>query len=169
LVLDEVQKVPRWSETVKRLRDADTRGRRALKVVLLASAPLLIRQGMTESLAGRFEIVQHDDAGALPAKSGVSLADARRDRQFWGRVVESAVSGHLANAAAACICELFYWRERSHEVDFVVSAGKAVTGFVPRPRGVRGRVPTRGSYSSGGDGIAVEEFLERPVEHWGKP
>jgi uncharacterized protein len=57
LVLDEVQKVPRWSETVKRLWDADTRARRPLKVVLLGSAPLLIQQGMTESLAGRFEIV----------------------------------------------------------------------------------------------------------------
>ena len=45
LVLDEIQKVPRWSETVKRLWDADTRARRPLRVVLLGSAPLLIQQG----------------------------------------------------------------------------------------------------------------------------
>jgi predicted AAA+ superfamily ATPase len=57
LVLDEVQKVPRWSEAVKRLWDADTRARRPLKVVVLGSAPLLIQRGLTESLAGRFEIV----------------------------------------------------------------------------------------------------------------
>lgn len=57
LVLDEVQKVPSWSETVKRLWDADTRARRPLKVVLLGSAPLLLQQGLTESLAGRFEIL----------------------------------------------------------------------------------------------------------------
>src|SRR3990170_1269246 len=57
LVLDEVQKVRDWSEVVKRLWDADTAQLRALKVVLLGSAPLLIQKGLTESLAGRFEII----------------------------------------------------------------------------------------------------------------
>ena len=42
LVLDEIQKIPDWSETVKRLWDEDTRARRPLKVILLGSAPLLI-------------------------------------------------------------------------------------------------------------------------------
>jgi predicted AAA+ superfamily ATPase len=55
LVLDEIQKIPAWSETVKRLWDEDTRARRTLKVVILGSAPLLVAQGLTESLAGRFE------------------------------------------------------------------------------------------------------------------
>lgn len=57
LVLDEVQKLPDWSETVKRLWDEDTREGRALQVVLLGSAPLLIRRGLSESLAGRFETI----------------------------------------------------------------------------------------------------------------
>src|SRR5215469_12329780 len=48
LVLDEVQKIPRWSETVKRLWDEDSRARRQLKVLLLGSAPLLMQQGLTE-------------------------------------------------------------------------------------------------------------------------
>ncbi|PIY21397.1 MAG: AAA family ATPase, partial [Deltaproteobacteria bacterium CG_4_10_14_3_um_filter_60_8] len=55
LVLDEIQKVAGWSETVKRLWDADTVKKVPLKVVLLGSAPLLIQRGLTESLAGRFE------------------------------------------------------------------------------------------------------------------
>ena len=55
LMLDEVQKIPRWSETVKGLWDEDTRTRRKVKAVLLGSAPLLIGRGLTESLAGRFE------------------------------------------------------------------------------------------------------------------
>jgi predicted AAA+ superfamily ATPase len=41
LVLDEVQKIPRWSETVKRLWDEDSRARRPLTAVILGSAPLL--------------------------------------------------------------------------------------------------------------------------------
>src|SRR5207248_8294633 len=58
LVLDEIQKIPAWSETVKRLWDEDTRKKRLLKVVLLGSAPLLMAQGLTESLAGRFETLR---------------------------------------------------------------------------------------------------------------
>ncbi|PYP65787.1 MAG: AAA family ATPase, partial [Gemmatimonadetes bacterium] len=57
LVLDEVQKAVNWSESVKRLWDEDTRARRPLKVVLLGSAPLLVQRGLTESLAGRFEVL----------------------------------------------------------------------------------------------------------------
>lgn len=57
LILDEVQKIPGWSETVKRLWDADTRNKTDLHVVVLGSAPLLIQKGLTESLAGRFEII----------------------------------------------------------------------------------------------------------------
>lgn len=57
LILDEIQKIPGWSETVKRLWDADTINNISLKVVLLGSAPLLIHKGLTESLAGRFEII----------------------------------------------------------------------------------------------------------------
>lgn len=58
LVLDEVQKAVNWSESVKRLWDEDTRARRPIKVVLLGSAPLLVQQGLTESLAGRFEVLR---------------------------------------------------------------------------------------------------------------
>jgi hypothetical protein len=75
LVLDEIQKIPGWSETVKRLWDEDTRARRPLKVVVLGSAPLLIAQGLTESLAGRFETlaVSHWSLAEMRAAFGWSL------------------------------------------------------------------------------------------------
>ena len=57
LVLDEVQKVTGWSEIVKRLYDADARAGVQLRVFVLGSAPLLVGRGLTESLAGRFEVV----------------------------------------------------------------------------------------------------------------
>jgi len=56
LVIDEIQKISNWSETVKQLWDADTHAKRALKVILSGSSRLLLQQGLTESLAGRFEI-----------------------------------------------------------------------------------------------------------------
>jgi hypothetical protein len=58
LVLDEIQKVPRWSDSVKRLWDEDTAAGTPLKVLLLGSAPLLLQRGLAESLAGRFEVIR---------------------------------------------------------------------------------------------------------------
>lgn len=311
LVLDEIQKIPGWSETVKRLWDEDTRAKRPLKAVLLGSAPLLIAQGLTESLAGRFEVLplshwsyaemraafgwpvdayvfyggypgaapligdparwaryvldslietsisrdvllltrvdkpallrrlfelacrysgqvlsytkmlgQLQDAGntttlahylellagagmvcGLPkyagdaarsrgsspklqvlntalmtAASGYTLAEARADREFWGRLVESAVGAHLANAAMRGECALHYWRERNREVDFAVRAGRRLTaievksGRAPQAHPgtaafVQAFKPKR-SLLVGGDGIALDDFLMQPVAHW---
>lgn len=311
LVLDEIQKIPGWSETVKRLWDEDTRAKRPLKAVLLGSAPLLIAQGLTESLAGRFEVLplshwsyaemraafgwpvdayvfyggypgaapligdparwaryvldslietsisrdvllltrvdkpallrrlfelacrysgqvlsytkmlgQLQDAGntttlahylellagagmvcGLPkyagdaarsrgsspklqvlntalmtAASGYTLAEARADREFWGRLVESAVGAHLANAAMRGECALHYWRERNREVDFVVRAGRRLTaievksGRAPQAHPgtaafVQAFKPKR-TLLVGGDGIALGDFLMQPVAHW---
>jgi uncharacterized protein len=311
LVLDEIQKIPVWSETVKRLWDEDTRKKRPVKAVLLGSAPLLITQGLTESLAGRFETLrlphwsftemhrafgwtleqylyfggypgaaplvddparwlryiadslietsiardvlllsrvdkpallrrlfelacrysgqilsytkmlgQLQDAGntttlahyldllagagmvcglqkyagdaarsrgsspklqvlntaLMTVTAGVSPQEALADREFRGRLIESAVGAHLANAATAGECELYYWRERGEEVDFVVKAHSRLTAIEVKS----GRAPqahsgtaafaaafkTKRTLLVGGDGISVEEFLSRPVSEW---
>jgi len=57
LILDEVQKLTDWSETVKKLWDNDTAAGRDIQVILLGSSALLFHQGLTESLAGRFELL----------------------------------------------------------------------------------------------------------------
>lgn len=58
LVIDEIHKIKRWSEIVKREWDADTRGKRQLKLFILGSSRLMLRKGLTESLAGRFELIR---------------------------------------------------------------------------------------------------------------
>jgi len=58
LVIDEVQKIENWSEIVKKEWDADTRNQLNLKVVLLGSSRLLLKKGLTESLAGRYELIR---------------------------------------------------------------------------------------------------------------
>lgn len=311
LVLDEIQKIPGWSETVKRLWDEDTRARRRLKVVLLGSSPLLIARGLTESLAGRFEVLplshwsfaemhaafgwsldeyvfhggypgaapligeparwtryvldslietsisrdvllltrvdkpallrrlfelacrysgqvlsytkmlgQLQDAGntttlahyldllagagmvcgvpkyagdvarsrgsspklqvlntaLMTATCGYTQAEARGDGEFWGRLVESAVGAHLANAALRGECTLHYWRERNQEVDFVVQAGRKLTAIEVKsgraPRAHAGTAAFAKAFKPGrtllvgGDGLALDEFLMRPAAHW---
>lgn len=309
--LDEVQKIPGWSETVKRLWDEDTAAGAPLKVVLAGSAPLLVRHGLAESLAGRFELLHlphwslaemHDafgfdldrylffggypggaaladdaarwalyirdsliettiardvllltrvdkpallrqlfdlacrysgqilsfnkmlgqlsDAGntttlahyldllagagmvsGLPkysgsavrrrgsspklqvlntalmtAQSGLSPDEAQADRSFRGRLVESAVGAHLANAAAAGTSLVFYWRDGNHEVDFVVRSGRRLTAIEVKSGRPRDARPGMAAFTAahpearpllvGGDGIPVEEFLSRPAERW---
>jgi predicted AAA+ superfamily ATPase len=106
LVIDEVQKVQGWSETVKRLWDEDTAGRVPLFVLLSGSSPLLMQQGLTESLAGRFEIIpvphwsytemkaafgwsmdQYIYFGGYPGAASL-IADEQRWRQY---VVDSLI------------------------------------------------------------------------------
>ena len=309
LVLDEVQKITGWSETVKRLWDEDTRKKLPLKVLLLGSAPLLIARGLTESLAGRFELLHlphwsltemrdafgwdldtfvfhggypgaasliddtarwsryvldslvetsisrdvlllsrvdkpallrrlfelacqysglsytkmlgplqdagntttlahylellaaagmvtglHKYAGdtarsrasspklqvynnaLITSASGFTQAQVRAQPELWGRLVESAVGAHLANAAAGGDCELFYWRERSHEVDFVVRKGQQVTAIEVKsgraPQALAGMAAFSAAFKPqrtllvGSDGIAIDEFLSRPVSDW---
>ena len=58
LVIDEIQKIANWSEAVKEEWDEDTRKGVNLKVVLLGSSRLLLKKGLTESLAGRYELIR---------------------------------------------------------------------------------------------------------------
>lgn len=57
LVIDEIQKIGNWSERVKRLFDEDTVANRKVHVILLGSSSLLLQKGLSESMAGRFEII----------------------------------------------------------------------------------------------------------------
>lgn len=57
LVIDEVQKIPHWSSLIKSLWDEDTRNGINLSVIILGSSPWLVQKGLTESLAGRFEVI----------------------------------------------------------------------------------------------------------------
>jgi predicted AAA+ superfamily ATPase len=93
-------------------------------------------------------------------------------------VVESAVGAHLANAMAAGICDLFYWRDRNREVDFIVCAGRTVTAIEVKSGRARETPAGMDAFAAafkpartlliGGDGIELEEFLSQPVEHWVK-
>ncbi|MGB9629631.1 MAG: ATP-binding protein [Thermodesulfobacteriota bacterium] len=311
LILDEVQKVTGWSEVVKRLWDEDTRSALTLKVVILGSSSLLVQKGLTESLAGRFEIIpvthwsfiemkkafgwdleqyifyggypgaaalieDHDrwaryiidsliettisrdillltrvdkpallrrlfqlccdysgqvlsyqkmlgqlhDAGntttlahyldllngagliaglskfsgkrlrqrssspkiqvlntaLMSAPSHLTLETAQQDREYWGRLVESAVGAHLVNNARGKNVEVYYWLDRNREVDFVLRGKGQLIAIEVKSGRRRERLSGMKSFSEtfqvkrqllvGSGGIPVKEFLESPIEHW---
>ena len=73
-------------------------------------------------------------------------------------------------------CEVFYWRNRNREVDFVVRAGRTVTAIEVESGRTRRTLPGIAALTAafkpnrvllvGGDGIPLAEFLSRRVEHW---
>lgn len=75
LAIDEVQKIPYWSNTVKGLWDADRAAGLPMHVILLGSSPLLVQNGLTESLMGRFEPIKmgHWSYDEMHTAFGLSL------------------------------------------------------------------------------------------------
>lgn len=112
----------------------------------------------------------------MTARSGLTLAQAKRDGELWGRIVESAVGAHLADGHAEGRFELYYWRDRDREVDFVVKRGGKLTAIEVKTartrqakQGMEAFVAAHGKARLllvGGGGIAVEEFLSNPPDHW---
>lgn len=111
LVLDEVQKVRGWSETVKALWDQDRRAGRSLQVLLLGSSALLLARGVSESLAGRFFLHRcpHWSFAECRAAFGWSLAEwlyfggypgaaaLREDEPAWRAYVADALIETVLN------------------------------------------------------------------------
>lgn len=58
LVIDEIQKIPNWSEVVKKEWDDDSFNDVNIKVLLLGSSRVMLEKGLSESLAGRFEEIR---------------------------------------------------------------------------------------------------------------
>ncbi|AFL84363.1 putative ATPase (AAA+ superfamily) [Belliella baltica DSM 15883] len=77
LVIDEVQKIDNWSEQVKSEWDRDASLGIDVRVVLLGSSRLMLQQGLTESLAGRFEATYlgHWSYGEMKAAFGLTAEE----------------------------------------------------------------------------------------------
>ena len=311
LILDEVQKVPYWSEAVKSLWDEDTNNGLSLKVMILGSSPLLVQRGLTESLAGRFEIIpvrhwsfkemqdafgmsldeyvyfggypgaadfrsgedrwrnyiidslvettisrdillmtqvnkpallrqlfylgcqysgqvlsyqkmvgQMQDAGntttlahylellagagmlcgipkyagqqvrqrgsspklhvmdiaLMSTLSGQDFASVRSDPELWGRWIESAVGAHLVNSSIEYGFELFYWRDRGREVDFIVRHRGYLLAIEVKSHKRQTALPGMDAFINafhpdkimlvGGDGLDVALFLSMDAKQW---
>ncbi len=116
------------------------------------------------------------DTALMTAQTGLTPRETRSDPDFRGRLVESAVGAHLANAAAMGRCALFYWRDRNREVDFIVHAKGRILAMEVKSSRRRGSLPGLATFAEafspdrtllvGGDGVGLEDFLSRPVEHW---
>ena len=112
----------------------------------------------------------------LTVLSGMTPSEAVEDREFWGRLTESAVGAHLANAAFSGECDIFYWRDRNREVDFIVRGHDCLLAIEVKSGRKRSSLQGLTTFEQtfhpqrvlliGADGIPLEHFLSRSVTYW---
>lgn len=111
--------------------------------------------------------------GLKSAQATESFAELRGNPERWGRLVESAVGAYLSGFAMAGECEVFYWREATKEVDFVLRRGDKVVAIEVKSGRSRTSLPGIAAFDRvhhpdrkllvGSGGIPVEEFLRTPA------
>jgi predicted AAA+ superfamily ATPase len=115
------------------------------------------------------------NTGLVSALGALPHAAVRERPDLWGRLIETAVGAHLVNTAGALV-EVTYWRESGFEVDYVLSAGEALSAIEVKSGRTRGPIggldrfrrghPRARPLIVGTGGIPIEEFLTRPAQHW---
>lgn len=111
----------------------------------------------------------------LTAHTALSLEEARADPAFWGRLVESAIGAHLVSGLSGT-GEVFYWRERSYEVDYVFQVGRRALALEVASGRSKDTLPGLEAFTRahrpertllvGGQGVGIEEFLSSPPARW---
>ena len=102
----------------------------------------------------------------------VSFEQAILDRKLWGRIVESGIGAYLVSQAFIHRFEIFYWREREDEVDFILrkkssivaievksNAEKQTTGLEK----FRQLFKPQSAFIVGDGGISAEDFLSMDI------
>jgi len=169
-----------YTKMLGQLQDAGNTTTLAHYLDLLAGAGMLTGlqkyAGQAVRQRGSSPKLQILNTALMTAVAGLAPDEARADLTFYGRLVESAVGAHLANAAQRGDIELFYWRDRNREVDFVVRAGRRLVAIEVKSGRRRDALPGMDAFTEafrpdrtlliGGDGITLGDFLAHPVEHW---
>jgi predicted AAA+ superfamily ATPase len=57
LIIDEIQKIENWAETIKSLWDSTKKNKQQIKCLFLGSSSLNLQKGLSESLTGRYEVI----------------------------------------------------------------------------------------------------------------
>lgn len=98
----------------------------------------------------------------------VTFEQALLDRKAWGHIFESGIGAYLVSQGFVHRFEVFYWRERNDEVDFVLrkkgsiiaievkSNAEKKTGGLEKFREL---FAPRAAFIVGDGGISVEDFL----------
>lgn len=84
LVIDEIHKIPEWSNAVKKLWDRQRKDNKTkIKLILLGSSSLQIQSGLSESLTGRFQVIRATHWSLVESKKLINFT-VQKFAQFGG-------------------------------------------------------------------------------------
>lgn len=98
----------------------------------------------------------------------LTFEQAVADRRSWGRIYESGIGAYIVSQAFEHRFEVFYWRERNDEVDFVLRKKGAVVAIEVKSNAekctsglskFRQMYTQKESFIVGTGGMAAEDFL----------
>src|SRR3989304_7440448 len=106
----------------------------------------------------------------MSAQSNKSYKEAISDSIFWGHLTESCIGAHILNKIRGTQIEVFYWREKNEEVDFILKKEKSVTAIEVKSSYKKDTFSGLKYFSKafnptriliiGNQGISIEEFLK---------
>jgi len=106
------------------------------------------------------------------AVSGKGFETAKNDSEEWGRLVDNAVGAMLLNQLQGSPYELYYWRQKGEEVDYILHAPSttwAIEVKSSRIKNLHGMrrflelYPQAKPFIIGGSGMPLEEFFNTPL------
>lgn len=104
--------------------------------------------------------------------SPLAFEQAILDRRSWGRIFESGIGAYLVSQAFVHRFEVFYWRERTDEVDFVLRKKGSVIAIEVKSNAekkaegldkFRKLFRPKSAFVVGDGGIGAEDFLSMDI------
>ena len=104
--------------------------------------------------------------------SPLTFEAALVDRKSWGRIVESCMGAYLVSQAFVHRFEVFYWRERDDEVDFILRKKGSVIAIEVKSNAEKKTAglekfkqlfQPKKAFIVGDGGISIEDFLSMDI------
>ena len=104
--------------------------------------------------------------------SPLTFEEVLVDRKSWGRIVESCIGAYLVSQSFVHRFEVFYWRERDDEVDFILRKKGSVIAIEVKSNAEKKTAglekfkqlfQPKKAFIVGDGGISIEDFLSMDI------
>ncbi len=114
----------------------------------------------------------------MTAQSHFTFERMRQNQEAWNNLVTCCVGAHLINSSFGTKTEVFYWKEGSQKIDFIIQKRETVLAIMVKNTKKEKHFSEFDRFNQihypysqknlliGNYGIPVEEFLLTPLDDW---
>ena len=125
-------KILSYTKMLGQLQDAGNTTTLAHYLDLLDSAGLVtgLEKYYKEKVRQRGSIPKFQvyNNALLSVQSAQTIEQVKGDPAKWGHIIESSIGAHLINKSRVSDIKVYYWRQSSFEIDFVLEKGDTIIG-----------------------------------------